>query len=90
MINTSILNDNITRGHIYKLLVPRTNKQLRRNLFPIWYIAIWNKLSVDTVLSEIVLTFKSRLDNGYTNDFAFQKFINKNRYLLSKAGLEKN
>ena len=59
------LNDNITRGHIYKLVVPRTNKQLRRNLFLLCCIALWNKLSVDTVLSETVLTFKSRLDREW-------------------------
>ena len=54
------LNDNVTRGHFYKLVVPRTNKQLIRNLFPICCIALWNKLRVDAVLSETVLTFKSR------------------------------
>ena len=59
-------NDNITRGHIYKLVVPRTNKQLRRKLFPIRCIPLWNKLGVDNVLRETVVTFiKSRLDRDW-------------------------
>jgi hypothetical protein len=56
------LNDNLTRGQISKLVLPRINKQLRRNLFAMWCIALLNKLNIDTVLNETGLTFKTKLD----------------------------
>ena len=81
------LNDNITRGHIDKLVVPRTNKQLRRNLFLIRCITLWNKLSEDIVLNGIVLTFKPRLDREWLHKrFDIQKFMNSNRYKQTGSG----
>jgi len=55
-------NDNTTRGHIFRITKPQTNKTLRLNTFPVRCINSWNNLPEDVVLSDSVLTFKTKLD----------------------------
>lgn len=55
-------NDNITRGHLFRISKPSVKKSLRLNTFPIRSIDNWNNLSEDIVLSNSVTTFKTKLD----------------------------
>lgn len=55
-------NDNITRGHIFKLSKSRCNKSMRLNSFPHRCIDDWNSLPEEIVCSETVNGFKTKLD----------------------------
>ena len=58
-------NDNCTRGHLFQLIKPHVRKSLRQNTFPVRCIDNWNALDEDLVLSENVLTFKTKLDKKW-------------------------
>jgi len=60
-------NDNITRGHIFKIIKPRVNRHLTNCTFPYRCIDCWNNLEEDIVTSDSVLAFKSKLDIAWTN-----------------------
>ena len=51
-----------TRGHIFRIIKPRSQNSLRLNSFPVHCINKWNALSEEIVCSDTVLKFKTRLD----------------------------
>ena len=55
------LANNITRGHQYKIFLPRSNSEIRRRFFSVRVIARWNSLSADTVSAENLDSFKAKL-----------------------------
>ncbi|MEW8547692.1 MAG: reverse transcriptase family protein, partial [Candidatus Thiodiazotropha sp.] len=55
-------NDNITRGHIFRIYKPSVKKTLRKNVFPVRCIDAWNELPEEIVTSQSTLSFKSSLD----------------------------
>ena len=59
------LNDNNTRGHIFKLQKPRCSKSFRQQTFLIRCIGDWNALPENIVESETVLKFKTELDKKW-------------------------
>ena len=60
-------NDNLTRGHLFKISKPSINKSLRLNMFPVRSIDNWNNLSEDIVLSDSVASFKTKLDKYWSH-----------------------
>ena len=50
-----------TRGHSYKLLVPRCNTEIRKNLFFIRLLKVWNSLPECIFSSQSLKSFKSSL-----------------------------
>ena len=56
------INDNNTRGHIFRLQKPRCNKSFRQLSFPIRCIDDWNRKPDCVVESDTVLVFKTQLD----------------------------
>ena len=61
-------NDNCTRGHIFRIIKPRSQKNLRLNSFPVRFINKWNMLSEEIVCSDTVMKFKMRLDKELEPD----------------------
>ena len=61
-------NDNCTRGHIFRIIKPRSQKNLRLNSFPVLCINKWNMLSEEIVCSDTVMKFKMRLDKELEPD----------------------
>lgn len=61
-------NDNCTRGHIFRIIKPRSQKNLRLNSFPVRCINKWNMLSEEIVCSDTVMKFKMRLDKELEPD----------------------
>lgn len=55
-------NDNITRGHIFRLEKKHVNKSLRSNSFPLRCINSWNDLPENIVCCTSVESFKTALD----------------------------
>ena len=51
-----------TRGHPYKLAIPRCRTEIRRRFFGVRCVNIWNGLSRETVECENLLSFKKMLD----------------------------
>ena len=51
-----------TRGHEYKLAVPRCRTELKRRFFSSRVVGVWNGLSAETVGADTLGTFKRRLD----------------------------
>ena len=51
----------VTRGHRYKLLVPRINLEVRRRFFAVRVVNSWNSLSDDTVEAASLEIFKRLL-----------------------------
>ena len=60
-------NDNLTRGHLFRISKPSINKSLRLNMFPVRSIDNWNNLSEDIVLSDSVASFKTKLDKYWSH-----------------------
>ena len=50
--------DSRTRGHNFKILVPRTNLSVRSRYFSVRVISSWNSLADDTVLADSLPKFK--------------------------------
>ena len=50
-----------TRGHQFKLFVPRVNLEVRKRFFSVRVVSIWNSLSEDTVSSDCITSFKRLL-----------------------------
>ena len=67
-------NDNCTRGHLFKIVKPRCQKNFRSNCFPVRCINKWNALSEEIVCSDTVLKFKTSLD----------KVLLPERYILAE------
>ena len=61
-------NDNLTRGHLFRISKPSINKSLRLNMFPVRSIDNWNNLSEDIVLSDSVASFKTKLDKYWSRN----------------------
>ena len=55
----------VTRGHRYKLLVPRANLEIRRRFFAVRAVNNWNSLSDDTVEAAALGTFKRLLHRDH-------------------------
>ena len=53
--------DRRTRGHNFKILVPRTNLSVRSRYFSVRVISSWNSLEDDTVLADSLSKFKCLL-----------------------------
>ena len=51
-----------TRGHIYKISIPRCQTETFRRFFGVRLADIWNNIPADVVEAETLATFKSRLD----------------------------
>ena len=62
-----VYSENITRGHRYKIKKPRCNSRLRQNTFALRIINDWNRLKDDTVNSQSINIFKSRLATEWEN-----------------------
>jgi len=50
-----------TRGHLFKLANPDSRINVRANSFPLWVIALWNRLPEYVVLASRLTTFKRLL-----------------------------
>ena len=57
----SLISNSVTRGHPFKIFVPRSNLDIRQRFFSCRVIRTWNSLSRSTVLAETVSAFKSLL-----------------------------
>ena len=55
------LDTSPTRGHQYKLFLPRTRLDIRKRYFSIRVIKPWNSLGADTVSSDSLAKFKRLL-----------------------------
>ena len=53
--------NNRTRGHSYKLILPEWNSNFRRNFFSVRIVPVWNALTVAAVNSPSVKLFKKEL-----------------------------
>ena len=51
-----------TRGHAYKLSIPRCQKYVKKRSFAVRCVNIWNSIPTETVASNKVETFKAKLD----------------------------
>jgi hypothetical protein len=60
-------SDSITRGHRYKINKPRVITSQRQNTFSIRIVNDWNSLNNDTVSSESINIFKTRLAGEWDN-----------------------
>ena len=56
-----VMDNSITRGHDYKIYLPRTNLEVRKRYFSVRIIHEWNSLSNDTVCSTSLNAFKRLL-----------------------------
>ena len=56
-----VLDNSVTRGHDYKLFLPRSNLEVRRRYFSVRVIHVWNSLGADTVSSGSLEAFKRLL-----------------------------
>ena len=61
------------RGHILKLLKPRSSRQVRQHFFSQRVIDEWNKLPSDVVTSTSVNMFKNKLDDHW-NDVGVKRY----------------
>ncbi len=52
----------VTRGHTYKLEVPRCKTNISKFFFANRVVPVWNSLSAETVASRTIRTFKVRLN----------------------------
>ena len=59
-----------TRGHGFKLSVPRCRSEIRRRFWNVRCVRQWNSLPVDVVGAGSVEAFEIRLD-GYLEDILF-------------------
>jgi len=50
-----------TRGHPFKLAYPDSRINVRANFFPVWVIALWNRLPEYVVVVSRLTTFERRL-----------------------------
>ena len=50
-----------TRGHIYKIFVPRSRLEVRHRFFSVRVINTWNALAPQTVETDSLTTFKRLL-----------------------------
>ena len=68
--NFFVLDPNTrTRGHNFKLLMPRWNTQHRHNFFSVRIVPVWNSLSFELVNSQSVNSFKTGLFKTDINKF---------------------
>ena len=58
-----------TRGHAFKLSVPRCRKDIKRRFFSARSVLLWNGLSGEVVQSESLEVFKRKLDNQLADLF---------------------
>ena len=56
-----VMDSSITRGHNFKLYLPRTNLEVRKRFFSVRVIHSWNSLANDTVCSTSLNVFKCLL-----------------------------
>ena len=68
--NFFVLDPNTrTRGHNFKLLMPKWNTQHRHHFFAVRIVPVWNSLSFELVNSQSVNSFKTGLFNTDLNKF---------------------
>ena len=58
-----------TRGHRYKLSVPRCRTELRRRFFSVRVVSVWNGLPGEVVGAGSLETFKAKLDEAVGDMF---------------------
>ena len=58
-----------TRGHRYKLSVPRCRTETMRRFFSVRVVREWNALPLQVVESGTINTFKARLDKHMGDKF---------------------
>ena len=58
-----------TRGHQFKLSVPRCRTELRRRFFNVRCVSIWNSLPAEAVEKSSVDSFKTFLDTRLCDNF---------------------
>ena len=58
-----------TRGHEFKLAVPRCRTELKRRFFGTRVVRIWNGLSAESVSADSLCTFKRLLDDSCSDVF---------------------
>ena len=58
---------NNKRGHSKRLILPRTNKEIRTKNFNIRVINIWNDLPEKVVSSSSIINFEKNLDDYWQN-----------------------
>ena len=56
-----IMDNSITRGHRFKIFLPRVNLEICRRFFPVRVVQTWNSLGDDTVSCDTLNGFKSLL-----------------------------
>ena len=66
-LHLELHHDNITRGHSLKLVNSRCFYDLRKFLFSVRIVNIWNSLPASVNSANNVNTFKNRLDRFWTN-----------------------
>ena len=62
------------KGHKYKLYTLRTNKNTRKNAFPIRIITNWNSLSKKVVESNTLNSFNTNLDKHWSSQEVVYNF----------------
>ena len=74
--NFFTFNDNVTRGHIFKIQKPSVRKAKRQNSFPVRAIDNWNSLEMDIVCSDSVISLRqSWIFPGVGKDLILLTFI---------------
>ena len=61
----SVNQENVTRGHKFKINKKRCNTKIRKNFFSYRAIDQWNKLPNAIIESDSLNTFKNRLDKHW-------------------------
>ena len=62
-----MLQDTVTRGHNFKIFVPRFHTDVRKRFFSVRMIETWNSLPHNVVSAPTLTCFKSRLHLAMTN-----------------------
>ena len=56
-----------TRGHEFKIFIPRVHSDIHSRFFSIRAIEIWNSLPANVVAAQSIQAFKSRLHSAIEN-----------------------
>ena len=64
-----VMDTSFTRGHNFKLYLPRTNLEVRKRFFSVRVIHSWNSLANDTVCSTSLNVFKCLLQRDLGQTF---------------------
>ena len=63
-----------TRGHIYKLRIPKVNNCIRKNFFSVRVLPVWNYLPSDVVTATSISVFKTKIESIDLGKFLTRKY----------------